>query len=52
MFFCTIKETWRQALTVSDGVEGPLVVLKERVTLDFLHAVSTQPHLPKNKKKE
>lgn len=39
-------ETWPVTLTVSDGVKGPLVVLEERVTLDFLHAVSTQPHLP------
>lgn len=51
-FAAQLKGTWRQALTVSDGVEGPLVVLEERVTLDFLHAVSTQPHLPPNKKKE
>jgi len=39
-------------LTVSDGVEGPQVVLEERVTLDFLHAVSAQSHLPQNKESE
>lgn len=35
--------------TVSDGVEGPHVVLEERVSLDFLHTVSPQSHLPQNK---
>ena len=35
--------------TVSDGVKGPLVVLEERVSLDFLHAVPAQSHLPQDK---
>lgn len=39
-------------LTVSDGVEGPLVVPEEGVSLDFLHAVSTQSHLPQNKERQ
>ncbi len=39
-------------LTVSDGVKGPLVILEERVSLDFLHTVSAQSHLPQNKERE
>lgn len=35
-------------LTVSDCVEGPQVVFEERVSLDFLHTISTQPHVPWN----
>lgn len=44
-----IKKAWTVVtLTVSDCVEGPQVVFEERVSLDFLHTVSTQPHVPWN----
>lgn len=39
-------------LTVSHGVKGPLVIFEERVSLDFLHAISAQSHLPQNKGRE
>ena len=36
-------------LTVSEGVESPLIIFEESVSFDFLHAISAQTHLPQNK---
>lgn len=46
-----VKQVWScgNILTISDGVKSPLVILEEWVSLDFLHAVPAQSHLPQNK---
>lgn len=42
--------THTQRLTVSYGVEGPLVVLEEGVTFYFIHSSPAKPHLPEHSK--
>lgn len=39
-------------LTISDRIKSPLVVPEEWVSLDFLHAVPAQSHLPQNKESD
>lgn len=45
-----IIHTHTQRLTVSYGVEGPLIVLEEGVTFYLIHSSPAKPHLPEHSK--